>query len=314
MPTYALTSRITIAAATGSLLALGAATALSQDKPESTVRVVQVHAQAKPASLRCWKGADIIGMQVRNAENKDLGTIEDLAIDRRTGHVRYAVLSFGGMLGLGDKWFAIPWHALTRDPQKEALTLEIDKERLSKADGFDKDKWPDMADQRWAADVHRQYGQPLYWRPEEKTGGREYEQVSDEQVVPAPLVKGSALIGKEVQNGQNERLGEIKELVIDPDRGRIAYAVVSFDGFVEGDKLFAVPLAAFDRNASDEHLVLQVPKTKLQNAPVFAANTDLRDRSYIVSVYDFYTVPVYFANETKAAEQDKAREKGDDQP
>ena len=62
------------------------------------------------------------------------------------GRVAYAVLSFGGFLGMGDKLFAIPWQAFTVDQDSEKLVLNVTKDKLDNAPGFDKDNWP-MTDQ-----------------------------------------------------------------------------------------------------------------------------------------------------------------------
>ena len=103
------------------------------------------------------------GDDVVNAQGEDLGEIKEIMIDVPSGRVAYAVLSFGGMLGLGDKLFAIPWHALQLDPENHRFVLDVDKERLKNAPGFDKDHWPAMADQSWATDIHSYYDARPYW-------------------------------------------------------------------------------------------------------------------------------------------------------
>jgi len=103
------------------------------------------------------------GDNVVNAQGEDLGEIKDIMIDVPSGRVAYAVLSFGGVLGMGDKLFAIPWHALQLDPENHCFILNVDKERLKNAPDFDKDHWPSMADQRWATDIHAYYGSRPYW-------------------------------------------------------------------------------------------------------------------------------------------------------
>src|SRR5579884_3509801 len=84
----------------------------------------------------------ILGAKVINTAREDLGTIEDIVIDARDNRVVYAILSFGGVLGLGDKHFAIPWEALSFDASEKVAVLSIDKDRLSNAPGFDRDNWP----------------------------------------------------------------------------------------------------------------------------------------------------------------------------
>jgi sporulation protein YlmC with PRC-barrel domain len=110
-----------------------------------------------------FRAKTLIGYKVKNRQGEDLGKIEELAIDPETGQIAYAVLSFGGFLGLGDKLFAIPWSALQPRHSEEVFMLDVDKEQLKNAPGFDKDKWPDMADRRWGAGVHGFYGARPYW-------------------------------------------------------------------------------------------------------------------------------------------------------
>ena len=86
-------------------------------------------------SVSTLKGHDIV-----NPAKESLGKIEDLMIDLENDRISYAVLSFGGFLGMGNKWFAIPWRALELKLYENAMiiTLNVDKEVLQKADGFDK--------------------------------------------------------------------------------------------------------------------------------------------------------------------------------
>jgi sporulation protein YlmC with PRC-barrel domain len=100
---------------------------------------------------------------VVNMQGERLGDIQDLAIDMERGCIAYVVLSFGGFLGMGDKYFAVPWSALSLDREKKHFVLNVDKEVLKDAPGFDKDHWPDMANQRWATQVHDFYGVDPYW-------------------------------------------------------------------------------------------------------------------------------------------------------
>jgi sporulation protein YlmC with PRC-barrel domain len=103
------------------------------------------------------------GDDVVNAQGEDLGVIKSIMIDVPSGRVAYAVLSSGGFLGIGDKLFAIPWNALTLDADNKCFVLNIDKERLKNAPGFDKDHWSSMADQRRATEVHSYYQTRPYW-------------------------------------------------------------------------------------------------------------------------------------------------------
>lgn len=106
-------------------------------------------------------GADtLIGNDVYNRDGEDLGDIKEFMIDMASGKVAYAVLSFGGLLGMGDKLFAVPWQALALDTGNKRFTLNVTKAALSDAPGFDKDHWPTMSDRAWASGVHKFYGTP----------------------------------------------------------------------------------------------------------------------------------------------------------
>jgi sporulation protein YlmC with PRC-barrel domain len=109
----------------------------------------------------------LTGDNVRNPGGDDLGHLEEIVIDLETGRVSYAVLATGGFLGLGDKYFAIPWDLLTVDTDNKEVVLDVSKETLENAPGFDKDNWPDIHDRTWVADVYRYYGHDPYWEADE---------------------------------------------------------------------------------------------------------------------------------------------------
>lgn len=104
-------------------------------------------------------GADtLIGNDVYNTRDEDLGDIKEIMLDTQSGRVAYAVLSYGGFLGMGEKLFAVPWSALRLDTVNKRFVLDVDKERLSSAPGFDKHDWPDMQDPTWSQQIHDYYG------------------------------------------------------------------------------------------------------------------------------------------------------------
>jgi sporulation protein YlmC with PRC-barrel domain len=117
------------------------------------------------------RGSKLIGADVENPQGEDLGDIKDLVFDSQ-GRVMYAVLAFGGFLGMGEKYFAVPWAALKpeigqKPGDRERYVLNMDKERLQNAPGFDKNNWPNMADRSWAEQIHAFYSVPPYWEQRE---------------------------------------------------------------------------------------------------------------------------------------------------
>lgn len=105
----------------------------------------------------------MIGDEVRNPKGEKLGKIEEIMIDRHTGNVAYAVLSFGGLMGIGDKLFAVPWEALRVDTGEHEFVMDVDKERLENAPGFDKNDWPSSPDRSFLDQVHSYYDVEPYY-------------------------------------------------------------------------------------------------------------------------------------------------------
>lgn len=111
----------------------------------------------------------LTGDSVRNAAGEDLGTIKEIMIDIPSGRVAYAVMSFGGFLGMGDKLFAVPWTALKVDEDEKCFILHVDRPTIEQAPGFDKDNWPDMSDQNWGSQLSNYYKVEPYWEGSSKT-------------------------------------------------------------------------------------------------------------------------------------------------
>jgi sporulation protein YlmC with PRC-barrel domain len=116
---------------------------------------------------RVLAASTLAGDSVRNSAGEDLGKVDEIMIDIPSGRVAYAVLSFGGVLRMGNKLFAVPWSALRVDEDEKHFILDVDKKTLESAPGFAKDKWPDMADTTWGAEVFRHYGATPYWEDQE---------------------------------------------------------------------------------------------------------------------------------------------------
>ena len=103
----------------------------------------------------------LIGNDVYSQNDEDLGDIKEIMLDTSSGKVCYAVLSYGGFLGMAEKLFAVPWEALTLDTENKRYVLNVDSNKLDDAPGFDKDHWPNMADETWADSIHSYYGTHL---------------------------------------------------------------------------------------------------------------------------------------------------------
>ena len=116
-------------------------------------------------SVRVLSASTLTGDDVTNPTGEDLGTLEDIMIDINSGRVAFAVVSFGGFLGSGDKLFAIPWGALSVDTEEHVLVLNVDRRTLENAPGFERGNWPltTNGDEEWLVEIYDHYGYPPYW-------------------------------------------------------------------------------------------------------------------------------------------------------
>jgi sporulation protein YlmC with PRC-barrel domain len=110
-----------------------------------------------PDSPHFLTASTLTGDTVKNPQGESLGDLKDIMIDTVNGKIAYGVLSFGGILGMGEKLFAVPWDALMVDGDQNQLILNVDKERLKNAPGFDKDHWPNFADTQFTAKIQQYY-------------------------------------------------------------------------------------------------------------------------------------------------------------
>jgi len=231
------------------------------------------------------RASDLVGLSVKNDADESPGKVEDVAVDLAKGKLRYAAISFGGFLGMGDKLFAVPFDTLraARDHNAKSfhIVLHVNKESLKKAPGFDKNHWPDFADANFTVDVDRFYAQNSGHRTTPSTTS----------------FKSSNIVGMRVDNPQGEHLGRIESLVMDLKSGKIRYAAVSFGGFLGmGDKLFAVPWGAlkfqYNTERSQNHAVLDINKSRLEKAPGFDKNhwPNFADAQWANDVNSFYGI------------------------
>ncbi|WP_420473286.1 PRC-barrel domain-containing protein [Noviherbaspirillum sp. ST9] len=217
-------------------VALASAFGLAASMPSFAASDAKEHPTASKASAdakqtgRDVRASKIIGKNVENAQGENLGEIKDLIVDVGSQRVHYAVLEGGGTLGMGDKLFAYPISAFKSQSDSDKLVLNVDKDRLKKAPGFDKDKWPDWNDNRYRGEVDR------------------YFKSDTAKAVPrsARMVRASELVGKNVNDRAGKDAGEIEDVVVNMSSGRVSYAVLDFDkAWSPDDKLLPMPLTAF---------------------------------------------------------------------
>ncbi len=93
--------------------------------------------------VKILTATSIIGDRVENRQGEHLGRIKDIMLDLQRGNIAYIVLEYGGFMGVGEKLFAIPFDDLDLDQTQQKFMLDVDKEQLDRAPGFDKAHWPE---------------------------------------------------------------------------------------------------------------------------------------------------------------------------
>ena len=120
-------------------------------------------AEIKVSSNPLIAGARVAGTEVYNAAGDHLGEIYDVMLDKQTGKVAYAIMSFGGFLGLGEKYHPIPWSVLDFDSDRGGYVIPLTKDKLEAAPMYDSEGEPDWDDKAYGKRVHDYYGTMPYW-------------------------------------------------------------------------------------------------------------------------------------------------------
>jgi sporulation protein YlmC with PRC-barrel domain len=108
------------------------------------------------------RASQLIGMSIQNPQGKNVGQINDLVVDTMTGKIRYAAVTYGGFLGIGNKMFAVPFEAFKtkvdpNDNDETVLMLDVTQQQLEGSVGFDESSWPDFADVKFTTELDTRY-------------------------------------------------------------------------------------------------------------------------------------------------------------
>ncbi|MEN6333183.1 MAG: PRC-barrel domain-containing protein [Phycisphaerales bacterium] len=229
------------------------------------------------------KANELIGAKVVNDKQERLGTVEDIVLTPDRTAVSYVALSHGGVWGMGGKLFAVPWSQFEVGARDKVMVLShVSPADLENAPGFDKSNWPAMASENWlgraAAGSVPGSVEPMAAKTDMK-----HRRLSE-------------LVGLTVKNDQGEELGELENIVIDPAKGRVAYAILSMrTGFLGINKeLAAVPWSSLDIIPRLGTARLSADKETLRSL-AFNANEfpNLADREYSRKIHEKFEAKPY---------------------
>ncbi|WP_417387700.1 PRC-barrel domain-containing protein [Gimesia sp.] len=249
------------------------------------------------------RASKLIGMNIENPQGQSLGEINDLVMDTSTGEIRYAAVTYGGFLGVGNKMFAVPFEAFNMkqkadSPDELTLVLKVSQKQLEGASGFDKDHWPDFADTNYITDLNKRY--EVKHKKMSKEEKRSNKASKLDPKTSGSNVRISQLNGMNIQNSQGKSVGEIKDIVINVSHGNVQYAAVTYGGFLGvGNKMFAVPFKAFELKQNPEDpeeqiLVLNVTQQQLEGAQGFDEDNwpDFADPDFSKELHKRYRIDI----------------------
>ncbi|HVL75819.1 MAG TPA: PRC-barrel domain-containing protein [Noviherbaspirillum sp.] len=212
-------------------LAFGTAAVAQQQQQAPTAGAPPL--TAEQLALLDVRASELIGKDVTNPQGQDLGRIEDLIIDVANSQVRYAIVSHGGVLGIGNQMAAFPPVMFRPGREEGEVMLNVSQQQLEQAPRFDAREWPDWNEESYRGQVDR-----FFWQ--------------DDEVIRKPsgsrLARASDVIGKRVNDGGGRHAGSIEDIVVNLGNGHLRYAVLDYSATrfgIGGGHLVPLPIAAF---------------------------------------------------------------------
>ena len=250
---------------------------------------------------RWEKSSSVVGRTVVTTTREDIGKVEDVVLDPRSGRILYGVVSFNPNAGVGEKLYAIPWHTnvLELPADHSNVVLKVERDRLRGAPSFERTTWPTF-DDKYVTTVYKYYNVPTYWDGDTRTTRLVSERTTDGDVKvyrerwyspPRTTHRSTQIVGLTVRNRQNVDLGRVTDLSIDPDTGRILYAVIDSNG-----RYYSIPWPAFIETADNSYLILDADKDLLTEQVSFTADRwpNMADERWATTTYRYYKVKPYW--------------------
>ena len=230
----------------------------------------------------------LIGKTVLGSDNQKLGSIENIVVDLESGRALYAVIGSGGVLGAGEKKYAVAPGIFTETQGKDAH-VNIDKAKLQSAPEFtkDTDKPGELGQASFVNNVYQYFGMHPWWQGKASASAGSFNNVH----------KADDLVGMKVKNVNNEALGKVENVIVDLPAGRVLYVIFNPDNSLNlGDNLYAFPPNAFTLSSDKKTLATDINKDRLASAPHFTKNSwpNLADTTMASQVYQFYGKQAYF--------------------
>lgn len=270
------------------ILCASVGTAFGQTKKETTVTKEtskETTRNGVTVASSYQKSSEVIGKPIITGQ-QNIGKVEDLVVDAHTGRVVYGIGSYTDSTG---KLYAIPWPAGTYSTQTRTYQLNVEPDQLRNAPTFTSTDWPNFTDDEFATKTFKVYNQTPYWHTE-KTVVRTSDSVRPSTVHthtwaqrPSSVYRVSELRGRNIRSQDGVVIGQINEVVLDPDDGRILYGITTRDG-----QSVPIPWTALHAKGDDFELTIAADRWK--TAPVVKTEVWTSDPQWSQEVYRYYDV------------------------
>lgn len=239
-------------------------------------------------SARHHRASEIIGMDIVNRQNEKVGAVSDLAIDFSGQRVTAVIISSGGFLGIANELSIVPPTALMLNVDGKQFTSELTKDLLTDAPRFQGSEFPNLNDRDYLAGVYKAYSAEPYLE--------KIDRGADEGT--RRILRASELLGMNVDNYQDDTIGEIHDLILNSRLDRVNAVVVSSGGFLGvGEQLSVLPVGAV--STTKDAVLVNATKETLEKSPRFTTASwpeNMNDPGYLVDVYS----PYEYRSDTKS--------------
>lgn len=278
---------------------IAAAPQANQNNRQNTNQ--QDRAQSQPI----LRASELLKAEVQTPEGDRLGTVDEVAIHRPSGQCVYAIVKTSSARQFNHEKKAVPFLALRGARPQDGLRIDTSVDRFRDAPPFEDENWNTIGDRPWGRIVYQHYG--MEFDASELMPQADEDADDDEKSRPK-LVRASKLLERELENRQDQKLGEVADLAIHMRQGRVLYVVVG-DAPVADDKLAIIPWQAIQGH-SDDALVLNLQRERLREAPAIDEDrwSNLMASDFSRRVHEFYnTNPdwVYGSDEPRRNRDDR---------
>jgi len=254
----------------------------------------QLSADGKIRTAEHRRASEIIGRDIMNMQDEKIGAVDDLAIDLSSGRVTAVIISSGGFLGIANELSIVPPSALSLTTDKDAFTANLTKEQLNDAPRFQGSAYPDLDDEEYMKNVYTAYEAGPYLA---RNPNRPADTNADQG---RRVMRASEILGMDVNNYQEETIGDINELILNSNLDRVTSFVVSSGGFLGiGNTLSVLPAGSV--TATKDAVLVNATKESLERSPRFTENEwpeRMNDPNYLVDVYEPYQFSTNYESDT----------------